>query len=137
MAALFPGYVFCRFDPLELLPIKTVPWVIDIVSRGRVPVAVDEDEMRGIQLLAASGLPSQPRTYLSVGERVEVREGPLEGVKGILIRERGQERLIISVSLLLRSVIVEVDRTWVTPLVQRSSPSSPCHLTAIAPRSAA
>src|ERR1700722_5792665 len=39
--ALFPGYVFCRFDRRALMPIKTVPWVIDIVSRGRVPVAVD------------------------------------------------------------------------------------------------
>jgi transcriptional antiterminator NusG len=123
VSALFPGYVFCRFNRTELMPIITVPWVIDIVSRGRVPVPIDEDEMRGIRLLADSGLASEPCTYLSVGERVEVTEGPLEGVEGILIREKGHQRLVVSVSLLLRSVSVEVPSNWVKPVVMRRPPT--------------
>jgi transcriptional antiterminator NusG len=118
--ALFPGYVFCLFDRTVLLPILTVPWVIDIVGRGRVPEAIDPHEIHGIQVLAASELPSEARPYLAAGERVKIEEGPLEGVEGILIREKGQDRLVISVSLLLRSVTVEVDSDWVTPLSKPS-----------------
>jgi transcription antitermination factor NusG len=111
--ALFPGYVFCRFNRRVLLPILTVPNVVNIVSYGRIAQAVDPQEMLAIQKLAASGLTSAPHVYLNAGQRILVRNGPLEGVEGILVRDKGQDRLVISISLLLRSVIAEVDRSWV------------------------
>jgi transcription termination/antitermination protein NusG len=111
--ALFPGYVFCCFDRRVLLPILTVPKVVDIVSCGRVPQAVDPKEMLAVQKLAASGFVTLPHAYLDAGQRVVINNGPLEGVEGILIRDKGQDRLVISISLLLRSVTAEVDRNWV------------------------
>jgi hypothetical protein len=73
--------------------------------------------MAAIQQLTASGLISEPYPYLQVGQRVCIREGPLEGVEGLLLRERGRDRLVISVSLLQRSLIAEVERSWVEPTV--------------------
>ena len=116
---LFSGYVFCCFDSAALLPIVTVPGVVGIVCCGRTPEPVDPSEMRAVQTLAASGIISEPYPYLEVGQRVRISEGPLEGVEGLLLRERGVDRLIISVSLLQRSVIAEVERRWVEPAVER------------------
>ena len=115
--AVFPGYVFSRFDAAVLLPIVTTPGVVGIVCCGRTPEPVDSTEMKAVQQLAASGLVSEPYPYVQVGQRVFIREGPLEGVEGLLLREHGNDRLVISVSLLQRSVIAEVDRHWVEPLV--------------------
>lgn len=117
---LFPGYVFCSFDPSKLLPIVTVPGVVGVVCSGRKPAAVEPHEMRAIMRLMESGLPSEPHPYLSTGERVRVRLGPLTGVEGVLIREGRNERIVISVSLLMSSVMVEIERSFVEPVKVRA-----------------
>jgi transcription antitermination factor NusG len=71
--------------------------------------------MHGIQALAASGLIPEPHPYVVIGERVHVESGPLQGVEGILVREKGRDRLVLSVNILARSVSVEVDRSFVHP----------------------
>src|SRR5580700_5082383 len=48
-AALFPGYVFCQFDPQKRLPVLVTPGVISIVSSARVPLSVDDNEIAAIQ----------------------------------------------------------------------------------------
>ena len=40
--ALFPGYLFCRFDPLVRLPVLKTPGVIQVVGCNRTPVAIEE-----------------------------------------------------------------------------------------------
>jgi transcription antitermination factor NusG len=109
---LFPGYVFCRIDPAKRLPILTIPGALHFVSIGKVPVPVDESEISAIQTAIHSGLPAEPWKYLDVGQRVRVEEGPLAGVEGILSEARKQLRVIVSVTLLQRSVAVEIDRSW-------------------------
>ena len=110
---LFPGYLFCSFDPNVLLPILCVPGVVHIVCRQRTPVPVDPIEMDAVRRLAEAGLHSEPCAWITVGERVRVREGPLAGAEGILAREGTRDRIVISISLLMRSVMVELDRTAV------------------------
>src|SRR5262245_60511989 len=45
---LFPGYVFCRFNPLDRLPILTIPGVKGIVGFGKNLIPVDEAELNAI-----------------------------------------------------------------------------------------
>ena len=113
---LFPGYVFCRIDPLIRLPILTVPGVLHFVGIGRVPAPIDDGEMAAIQRAVRSGLRVEPSAYLDVGQRVRLEEGPLAGLEGILIDIRKHYRVVVSLSLLKRSVAVEIERHWVTPL---------------------
>jgi transcription antitermination factor NusG len=113
---LFPSYIFCRFDIQSRLPILIAPGVKSIVGVGKLPTPVDESEIAAVRHVMESTLPSQPWPYLSVGETVRVEKGPLKGVSGIVVRVKGVERLIVSVSLLMRSVCVEIDRSSVTPL---------------------
>jgi transcription antitermination factor NusG len=106
---LFPGYLFCQFNPQNRLPILVTPGVLRVVGVGNCPMAVDETEIAAIQAVIKSGLATQPWPFLHVGDRVEIRSGPLMGLDGILIAFKGQKRLIVSVSLLQRSVAVEID----------------------------
>jgi transcription antitermination factor NusG len=112
-SVLFPGYLFCSFDPNMLLPIISVPGVVHIVCRQRTPVAVDPVEMASVRRLTDAGLHAEPCAWFAVGERVRVREGPLAGVEGTLAREGSRNRIVISISLLMRSVMVELDRSAV------------------------
>lgn len=120
--ALFPGYLFCRFDPLHRLPILKIPGVIQIVGFNRQPVPVNEDEIRAIQAVVDSGLPSQPYPYLEMGDEVQIESGPLRGLEGLLVEFQGNHRLVLSVTLLQRSVAVNIDSACVTSLRSSLAP---------------
>jgi transcription antitermination factor NusG len=116
---LFPGYVFCQFNPMNRLPILTVPGIVHIVGVGRTPLPVDEAEMAAILTAVESGLPSRPWPFLQIGHKVRIEYGPLKGVEGILLGFRGHHRLVLSVTLLQRSVAVQADEAWITPLPEQ------------------
>jgi len=115
---LFPGYVFCRLNPLDRLPILMIPGVSLIVGMGKTPVAIDEGEIAAIQSAVKSGLPSQPWPFVQIGQRVRIEHGPLCGLEGVLLDFRGHHRLVLSVTLLQRSIAVQVEDAWVTPIPQ-------------------
>lgn len=110
---LFPGYLFCRFDPQNRFPILTTPGVIQIVGLGKTPIPVDESEISAIRTAVSSELTREPWPYLQIGQKVRVQCGPLSGVEGILVYIKGARRLVLSVTLLQRSVALEVDGAWV------------------------
>jgi transcription antitermination factor NusG len=121
---LFPGYLFCRFELNNRRPLIVTPGVLQIVGVGKSPAPLDDAEISALQLAAASELPRQPWPYLSTGTRVRVAHGNLSGLDGILINFKGNHRVVLSVSLLQRSVALEVDLSWVMPLEEvRVSPS--------------
>jgi transcription antitermination factor NusG len=115
-APLFPGYLFCRFDLQNRLPILTTPGVIRVVGCNRTPVPVDDGEIHAVQRFIASGIPSQPWPFLQLGDRVRIESGPLCGLEGILTEFKGNHRLVVSVTLLQRSVAVMLDSALVSSL---------------------
>src|SRR5271154_6134433 len=123
-APLFPGYLFCRFDPHNRLPILKTPGVIQIVGFNNIPAAVNDNEILSIQRLVSSGLQHQPCPFLAVGDRVRISAGPLSGLEGLLTDIKGSHRLVLSVSLLQRSVAVEIDSAFITPLARTKAKQS-------------
>jgi len=115
-AALFPGYVFCQFDAQKRLPVLVTPGVISVVGCGRIPLPVDGAEIAAIQTVVSSGLRAEPWPYLELGQRVRIDSDALEGLEGILINFKGNHRIVVSVSLLRRSVALEIDRSCVRPI---------------------
>ena len=113
---LFAGYVFCRFDPGNRLPIVVTPGVVSVIGLGKDLAPIPDDEIEAIQAVQRSGLPAGPWPYLSEGERVRITHGALKDVEGVLVKRKTQWRLVVSLSLLQRSVAVEVDREFVSPI---------------------
>jgi transcription antitermination factor NusG len=113
---LFHGYIFCRFNINARLPIVATPGVMRVLGIGRIPTPVNESEIVSIQHVMNSGAQSQPHPYVTEGQMVEIESGPLQGLTGIIVRLKGKERLVVSVSLLMRSVAVEIDQNSVRPL---------------------
>lgn len=110
---LFPGYLFCRMNPNDRLPVLMTPGVVQIVGAGKTPIPVPEQEIAAIQRVEKSGLSAMPWPYLRVGHVVKIEEGPLRGISGIVIRIKSGLKLVLSVQLLQRSVAVEIDRGWI------------------------
>jgi transcription antitermination factor NusG len=122
---LFPGYLFSRFDFQNRRPLLMTPGVQQIVGTGRTPIPVEDNELEAIRQALRSGLPNQPWPYLQVGQRVRVAYGSLNNFEGILIHFKGSHRVVLSVTLLQRSVAMEIDLAWVTPVREgRTTPAS-------------
>jgi len=113
---LFPGYVFCRFNPQDRLPVLTVPGVVGLVGFGGGPSAIPDHEIEQVRAMVGSGLLVTPWPFLEKGQTVLIERGPLAGIEGILEKVKGSYRLVVSICLLQRSVSTEIDRIWVRPL---------------------
>ena len=53
--------------------------------------------------------------FLKPGQRVTIQDGPLRNVEGTISSLDGRDRLIVSITLLQRSVAVCIERAWVRP----------------------
>lgn len=115
-APLFPGYVFCRVSPYVYGLIVTTPGVIRIVEFGGKPAPIDPEEIRSIQLIVNSGVPTCVCQGLQPGDKVCIEDGPLRGAVGIVTCVRPKHRLLVSITMMMRTVIAEVDPEWVAAI---------------------
>lgn len=120
---LFPGYVFCRFNPFDRLPILTIPGVNAIAGFGKDFIPVDEGELNAIRSVLRNGAHCEPWPFLEVGQRVRVEYGAFAGTEGFVLMFKNTYRLVLSINLLQRSVAVEIDRDCLKPLVQTGTES--------------
>jgi transcription antitermination factor NusG len=113
---LFPGYIFVRMALVDRLRVLQVPSVVRLVGfNGHLSVLPDE-EIEGLKKGLASGVLAEPHPFLSVGRRVRVKAGPLEGIEGIVIRRKNRLRLVISLDLIQRAASVEVEAADLEPI---------------------
>jgi transcriptional antiterminator RfaH len=72
----------------------------------------DEEELvhdlRQIWRVIQSGVSLTPEARLEPGDRVRIRSGPLVGLEGVVIRRRGQDRLLVAVHFLQKGASIEI-----------------------------
>jgi transcription antitermination factor NusG len=105
-AAVFPGYIFCRFNIANKLPVISSPGVEYIVGLSGAHTPISDREIDSIRRLIESGADVTP--MLGAGQRVRVMHGPLEGVEGVLLRDGKGSRLVVSIELLKRSAALHI-----------------------------
>ena len=107
---LFPGYLFCRFVRAQSLSVRQTPGVVDVVGIAGKPAPIRDEEILDLRASVESGRPILPWPYPAAGDRVRIGSGPLAGVSGIVVRDKSEVRIIVSIELLQRSVAVEIER---------------------------
>jgi transcription antitermination factor NusG len=71
---------------------------------------VEDHEIDALQRVVESRSSVEPWSGVRAGQEVEIAAGPLTGVRGVLLRVGTNNRLVITVRLLQRSVAVEIDQ---------------------------
>ena len=108
---LFPGYVFVKILVHDRFEVLKSFGAVRLVGEGYTPIPIPEEQILNIQTFVEKGLKYDPRPYLRVGNKVRILDGPLSGIEGILIRKKNQERLVVSIDLIQRSISDEMD-SW-------------------------
>ncbi len=122
---LFPRYVFvrCYLEMYAHLELISLPGVMRILEdpQGRLLV-VPEEEIRLLRKLSDADIGLERAGYQPQGQLVEVVQGQLRGVFGV-IREGARTTLLVPIHTLRTSVVVEVNGAQLMPCVDAAEES--------------
>lgn len=106
---LFPGYVFVRMALRDQLQVLELPGVVRLVGFGGNPCPLPVDDIEGLRHALAQDVRAVPHPFLMAGRRIQVRSGPLQGLAGFVVRRKGAYRIVVSIELISRSILVDMD----------------------------
>jgi transcription antitermination factor NusG len=110
---LFPGYVFLRHSLDERLTVQRSSVIVSILDvADQRSLAGELGQLRDLQ---AAGASLVPHPWLGVGDAVKVAAGAFKGYRGVIVREHGRERLVVSIDLIRQSVVVDFGREMLSP----------------------
>jgi transcription antitermination factor NusG len=114
---LFPGYVFLLGAPEERVAALATRRVV------RALAVADQQglwqDLRQVERLLASGKPVQREDQLGPGAPVEIRGGPLDGLRGVVVKAVSGCRFIVRVDFIQRGASVLLDDADLVPLTAR------------------
>jgi transcription termination/antitermination protein NusG len=116
---LFPGYVFVRVALRNQLQVLRVPSVVRLVGFGGNPTALPDDEIQALRSGLSHDLRAEPYPFLTIGRQVRIKSGPLAGLDGILLRRKSGYRVVVSIELIQRSIVADMDIADVEPKLPR------------------
>ena len=107
-------FVHCNFESYTHLELISTPGVMHLLkdSRGEFLVVSDE-EISTLQRISSAGVPFEKVAYQIRGQCVQMVEGPLRGVRGLV--GNGSKMLIVPFHALGESVGVQIGRARVVP----------------------
>jgi transcription antitermination factor NusG len=116
---LFPGYIFVhirrnREDIMKVLETSDVLRFVGISSYN--PEIIPDEQIYSLKKLIESKEKIDPYPYIKEGQRIKITKGPLAGAKGILIKKGDNHILVVSLSILKRSVSVKIDASDIEPI---------------------
>lgn len=114
---LFPGYTFVRIASGDRMSVLKVPGVVRLVGFNGTPTPLEDREVEYLHSALAFGIKAAPHPYLTIGRRVRITAGPLIGCEGILVRRKGALRVVLSIDLIQRSVLVDLDAYEIEPVM--------------------
>jgi transcription antitermination factor NusG len=113
---LFPSYIFIRFPLAERLRVLEIPSVVRLIGFNGPPLPLPDGDIQLLRSAVQKRVSLEPHPFLTVGRRVRITRGTLAGLEGMLTRKKGLLRLVISIELIHRSAMIEVDSADVEPI---------------------
>ena len=108
---VFPNYVFCAFGSEYPPYLGSIPGVVDYVRCGAAVARIDHHEIDALKRTVTAGYRLEPAPMFLSGQWVEITAGPLAGLTGTVVEHKSRLKLVLTVTLLQRSVLVEISPT--------------------------
>lgn len=104
---LFPSYIFARLRRGDYGRVLGSPSVLRIVGNSSGPIALCDEEL---DFLRSDRVRSRIRPYkdLVIGQKVRIASGTLDGVEGVLVRQKNGLKFVVSVALINQHAAIEV-----------------------------
>ena len=119
---LFSSYLFARIDIKDSIFVLQTQGVNTIVKFGKQIAIVQNSVIKAIRLAMEGGYQLEPVEYFLEGNRVEVVAGPMKGIKGIVAKLRGQNRLIIKIDAIQQALSIQIESKFIRNLNSKNAP---------------
>lgn len=106
----FRSYLFVRTDIKNALFVLQTHGVIKIIKFGEKIGIVQDEIIASIRLMIEGGYEPEPLDYFIKGDPVIVKEGPLKGLTGEVVRINNKERLIVRIDVIQHSISIQIER---------------------------
>jgi transcription antitermination factor NusG len=115
---LFPNYVFVRLDGNRTgrVTVLRTNGVRSFVGMRGAGVQVPHEEIEAVRRILAERIQFTNYPFLTVGQKVRVRGGSLDGVCGVLTAVNNDRSLVVSVDCIQRSLAIRIDGYGVDPV---------------------
>jgi transcription antitermination factor NusG len=105
---LFSNYIFVRIGRSGRSPVLNIPGVLSIVGGGREPWSIPDSYIHFLREGLRQGK-IKPHPCITSGTRVRIRSGVMAGMEGILLRNKNDCRVVLTLEMIMKSVRVEVE----------------------------
>lgn len=112
---LFSGYIFVHINVHFKLQVLEAPGVLYLVGAHGSPEPLEDAEIEQLRMALVSGRNPRPHPFITVGERVVITRGRLEGYEGFVVREKNKSRVVLKMDLINKAMSVEVDTDAIAP----------------------
>ena len=119
---LFSSYLFARIDIKDSIFVLQTQGVNTIVKFGKQIAIVQNSVIEAIRLAMEGGYQLEPVEYFVEGNKVEVIAGPMKGVKGIVAKLKGQNRLIIKIDAIQQALSIQIESKFIRKLNSKNAP---------------
>ena len=113
---MFRSYVFVRTKIKNTLFVLQTPGVVKVLKFGEKVAVVRNESIEAIKLMIEGGYNPEPLNYFIKGDPVEVKDGPLKGLVGEVIRLDKNDRLVVRVDAIQHSISIQIDRVFLKPI---------------------
>ena len=107
---LFRSYLFVRTDIKNVLFVVQTYGVVKIIKFGEKIGIVQNEIINSIRLMIEGGYKPEPLDYFIKGDPVIVKEGPLKGLMGEVVRIDNNDRLIVRIDAIQHSISIQIER---------------------------
>ena len=119
---LFSSYLFARVEIKNSIFVLQTHGVSSLVKFGEEIAIVQDEVIAAIKLAIDGGYQLTPAEYFVAGNAVEVIEGPMAGVKGIVVKLKGKDRLVIKIDAIQQALSIDIDTRFIKNIKSKSDP---------------
>ena len=119
---LFSSYLFAKIEIKNSIFVLQTHGVSSLVKFGEEIAIVQDEVVNAIKLAIDGGYQLTPAEYFIAGNAVEVIEGPMRGVKGIVAQLKGKDRLVIKIDAIQQALSIDIDTRFIKNIKSKSDP---------------
>jgi transcription antitermination factor NusG len=104
---LFPSYLFVRIGSEERSKVLRPSAALQIIGNSQGPSPIADSEIEFLR----SGFCRrrvEPYRELVIGRKVRIRNGPMQGVQGVLVQKGNSLRFVLKIEMINQCAAVEV-----------------------------
>lgn len=114
---LFRNYIFAQVNEKERLEALETPGIVRCVFFNGKSAEISNEEIEKLKITQndSKRLSLLGHWMPPIGEQVKVVEGPLKGLSGEVIEQRGQVYVLVRIDAIRQVVKINVPSSWVRP----------------------